>query len=468
MHKEIMSSKLLSVFSLVVFWGITSFGGVPYVPVKIIGALDWEERGGNAEVVAGPWKKCGDVIVPDQPFECENTYTIDPEFIKLPCEEGAPWFYSVTTTAGEGKYNLILMDGKGKHPLSRNGEGDFTMEGLSEDLDPVQPQVFKLGESHYRMYFWALGHGPKIRMQVAESSDLYHWKLANNGRPVLCHLGDSTWGEGLSPARVCNDATTIYRYPDGSWEIFSAAIVPVKDPQSRYSDRSVSPGVVRIIMRWTSPDGLEFSEPEVVLTPDEQDSAATQCYYLSQVDLEPYTVGFFGNYNTQDLRWRMEAVMSRDHRHWTRPIRSQGLFEEDYKGAVAITDFSLEEDGSVSLYYGAVNFNHDYKTDSGEPPMAKICKAQVPRRKFFGRQLEPGVTLVSPIIRYTGKNPKIYVSEDTELTCEWQELFATTTQRVKVQLNGDIAEIRLSEIVRPTATGRLHITGNGVVYDAEY
>lgn len=468
MRIEITSVKQLAFVVFLFFWGLMAFGGVAYIPVQIIGALDWEERGGSAEVVAGPWKKCGDVIIPDQPFECENTYTIDPEFVKLPCEEGAPWFYSVTTTAGKGKYNLILMDDNGKHLLSRDGEGDFTLEGLSEDLDPVQPQVFKLGDKHYRMYFWVLGSGPRIRMMVAESADLHHWRLANRARPVLSHLGDSTWGDGLSPARVCNDATTIYHYPDGSWEIFSAAIIPINDAKSRYADKSVCPGVVRIIMRWTSPDGLEFSEPEVVLTPDDQDSPATQCYYLSKVDLEPYTVGFFGNYNTIDLRWRMEAVMSRDHRHWTRPVRCQGLFEEDYKGAVAITDFGLEADGNLTLYYGAVNFDHNYKTDNGDAPMAKICKAQVSRRKFFGRQLQQDVTLVSPIIRYTGRNPKIYVSEGTELTCEWQDLFSTVSKSVTVQIKGDVAEIRLSEIVRPTGTGHLHIKGSGIVYDAEY
>jgi len=444
-------------------------GGVECHPVQIVGALDWHECGGTAEVVTGPWKKCGDIITPDQPFEFEDSYTIDPEFIKLPCEEGAPWFYSVNTTSGEGKYNLVMMDENGKHPLSRDGSGAFTLDGLPADMYTVQPQVFKLSEGRYRMYFWSMGPGPKIRMMVAESADLCHWKIANNGKPVLCHNADHTWGDGLPPSRVCNDATTIYRYPDGTWEIFSATVIRITDGNSRYGDENVCPGGrVRIIMRWTSLDGLVFSEPEVVLAPDEQDSPATQCYYLSRVDLEPYTVGFFGNYNAQELRWRMEAVMSRDHRHWSRPVRCQGLFENECKGAVAITDFGLEEDGSISLYYGSVNFDHDYKTDNGEAPVAKLCKAQVSRRKFFGRQLQQGVTLVSPIIRYTGRNPKIYVSEGTELTCEWQDLFTTTLKSVKIQLKGDVAEVKLSELMSPPETGYLHITGNGIVYDAEY
>ena len=437
---------------------------------QVIGALDWEERGGIAEVVAGPWKKCGEVIAPDQPFEYEDNHLINPFPIKAPCEEGAPWFYRIFSTK-ERYTNLAMMEGQEKYLLSRDGSGEFTLEGLTEDLMPAGPEVFKLGANHYRMYFWAHskeGETYKLRLMVAESSDLHHWEMANNCKSLLCHPADSDWGDGLSPSRICNDATTIYHRPDGTWEIFSSAVTNIKDQKSRYADKKLCPGYVRIVMRWTSPDGLNFSSPEVVLTPDSQDSPATQCYYLSMVDLEPYTVGFFGNFNIQTQRVLMEPVWSRDHRHWSRPMRNQALFEEDYVLATSITDIVAEPDGNLTLYYTGENFDHNGIVVDGGKMEAKLYKAQVPRRKFFGRKLESGVALVSPIIRYTGKTPKIYVSEDTELTCEWQELFATTTQSVKVQRNGDIAEIMLSEIINPTATGRLHITGNGIVYDAEY
>jgi len=435
---------------------------------QIIGALDWEERGGVASIVDGPWQKCGVVIEPDQPFETEDNRLINTFPIKMPCEEGAPWFYGVFCTKG-GYSNMVMMDKQEKHLLSRDGKGAFTLDGLPENLMPGFPLVFKLDQNHYRMYFWAYDHGEslKIRFMVAESSDLHHWKMANDCKPLLCHYADSTWGDGLPSSRVCNDATTIYRHQDGSWEFLSAAVTMIKDPQSPYANKELCPGIMRIVMRWTSQDGLNLSEPEIVLTPDAQDSPATQCYYLSVLDLEPYTVGIFGNFNTQNQRLLMEPVWSRDHRHWSRTTR-RGIFENDYVTAVSISDIGLDADGMVSLYYSASNTDHNGKIVEGDVAENKLYKAQVPCRKFFGRRLSDGVSLVSPAIRYTGKNPKIYISEDAEIVCEWQDLFSTTSSPVPVKIQNGTAEVRLSEAIGLTSSGFLHVTGNGIIFDAEY
>lgn len=464
----IFNSYLLTIFFITTAMTIQTLTAAEFSNTQIIGALDWEERGGIAAVVDGPWRKCGVVIEQDQPYELEDGRLINPFPVKKPCEEGAPWFYWIFSTK-DNYYNLVMKDNKGKHLLSRNGIGDFTLDGLPEDMMAAAPEVFKLGPQQYRMYFWTRSNSEasKIRVMVAESSDLHHWKVANGGKPILSHHGDSTWGDGLPASRICNDATTIYHNSDGSWEFFSAAVTSIRDPQSPYSNKELCPGFVRIVMRWTSPDGIHLSEPEVVLTPDAQDSPATQCYYLSILDLEPYTVGIFGNFNIQNQRLLMEPVWSRDHRHWSRATR-RALFEKDYVTASSITDIVLEADGTVSLYYTVSNTDHEGRIKAGTVAESKLCKAQVPRRKFFGRQLKEGVTLVSPVLRYTGKNPKIYVSEDAELTSKWQDLFSTTSQVVPVQLNGDVAEIRLSEVIKPTFTGYLRISGRGIVYDAEY
>ncbi len=469
MNKNSSSFIRLAAFFAIFTMTMQAFADTAFHPVQIIGALDWEERDGVAEVVDGPWQKCGVVIAPDQPFECAENILINTFPVKAPCEEGAPWFYYLYSTK-ENYSDMIMMDDKGKHLLSRDGSGDFTLEGLPEDMRPGVPMVFKLGPQHYRMYFWTYGTGEtiKIRFMVAESTDLHHWKIANGGKPVLCFHADYTWGDGMPISRICNDATTVYHHPDGSWEFFSAAVTMIKDPASPYANKELCPGFVRIVMRWTSPDGLTLSEPEIVLTPDEQDSPATQCYYLSKLDLEPYTVGIFGNFNTQNQRLLMEPIWSRDNRHWSRTTR-RALFDEDYVTAVCINDIVLEADGTVTLYYSASNTDHNGKIREGDVAENKLYKAQVPRRKFFGRKLEGDVTLVSPAIRFTGKNPKIYVSEgDTDLTCEWQDMFSTNTQSVEVRINGDVAEVKLAGKIDLTSTGYLHITGDGIIYDAEY
>ena len=472
MKKGFVLSTALAVAALAMVTGTELSAGPAKVSDSIvIGAMDWKVRGGSAPVVQGPWKKCGIVIKPDQPFEYENDHVLNFFPVKVPCEPGAPWFYFVFSRKDKTATNLVMMDRKGKHLLSRDGKGVFTMTGLPSDMVPGFPEVFKLGSNHYRMYFWAYGIGndTKIRFMTAESKDLYRWHVMNNAKPLFCHHADYNWGDGLPPSRICNDATTVYRRPDGSWELYSAAITSITDPKSRYADKSVCPGFMRIVMRWTSPDGLQFSNPEIIQMPDSKDSPATQFYYLTAHDVEPYAVGILGNFNIRSQRLLLEPVWSRDRRHWVRPLRNNMLFEKDYINVAAITDMVSEPDGNVSLYYSASNTDHDGKIlDGAKREENKLYKAQVHRRRFFGRRLQQGVTLVSPEIRFTGRNPRIYVSDGASLKAEWQDSFSTSRKSVKVEVKNGVAEVKLAGAVQTTATGSLFVSGIGIVYDAEY
>ena len=466
-----MKTSLTIIMAALVITSLSSnlFAEASATPNQIVGAMDWQEFEGTAPAVPGPWQKCGVVIAPTEPYETAEDAIINLFPLTLPCEEGAPWFYTVSNSRGYG--NLVMMEADGtKHLCIHDGsEGHFTLEGLLDGTRPEHPYVFKLGPNHYRMYFWLYGNPDGktiIRMIAAESTDLHHWKVINDGKAILGHHFDSTWGD-LPARQVSNDAATIYRLPDGTWEFYSAAVTFILDDKSPYANKELCPGFVRFIMRWTSPDGIHLSKPEVVMFPDAKDEVATQFYYLTRLDLEPYTVGFFGDFNIQTQRVRIEPIWSYDHKHWNRPLRYP-LWPEDYVSAATINDIVLEPDGNVSLYYNANNMDHNGKVVGEKKDPNKLYKAQVPARKFFGRQLQPGTVLASPAIRFTGMNPRLYVSEGAEITCEWQDMFSVTTKKVNVKIEGDIAEICLADVIGATATGFLRIKGSGIVYDAEY
>ena len=57
MNKNSSSFIRLAAFFAIFTMTMQAFADTAFHPVQIIGALDWEERDGVAEVVEGPWQK---------------------------------------------------------------------------------------------------------------------------------------------------------------------------------------------------------------------------------------------------------------------------------------------------------------------------------------------------------------------------------------------------------------------------
>lgn len=88
-------------------------------------------------------------------------------------------------------------------------------------------------------------------------------------------------GEPPAPARlVFNDATNVYRLPDGTFEMYSVGLIKVAKDDPRYIAHDNAAGSLRVIDRYTSTDGLDWTDRRRVLVPDAQDPIDQQFYLL--------------------------------------------------------------------------------------------------------------------------------------------------------------------------------------------
>jgi len=256
-----------------------------------------------------------------------------------------------------------------------------------------------LRNGRHRIYFWA--HGPEIlRYLAADSEDGRRYRVIDPLRPVLYHPNDRAaqgvhspdgvmlrkkrnmdgpQGEPLATARkISNDATTVYQLPDGTFEMYSVTLVPVSKDDPAYMPEDNAPGLLRMIDRYTSTDGLHFETRRRVIERDEKDPADQQFYYLSVTRTPRGCVGMLGHYRcaaqTMDLEW----CFSPDGVTWQRPVRSPWLPrgqppELDSYGIYGNNQL-VQHDGRWHLFYTGVNHAHNGK-DSHGPAQQVILHA---------------------------------------------------------------------------------------------
>jgi len=142
-------------------------------------------------------------------------------------------------------------------------------------------------------------------------------------------------GEPLAPARlISNDATNVYQLPDGSFEMYSVALMQVDKDDPRYAAQDNIPGLVRVINRYTSADGLAWSNRQRVITPDAADPHDLQFYCLSVTNTERGRIGLLGHYRLDAQTIEIEACFSTDGITWQRPQR-QAWITRDAPGSTA-------------------------------------------------------------------------------------------------------------------------------------
>ena len=79
-----------------------------------------------------------------------------------------------------------------------------------------------------------------------------------------------------------NDATYVYANPDGSgYEMLTVWLLPNDAESGRRVPHDNAPMVLRTIHRRTSADGLIWSDPELIVVPDEHDPFDMQFYYMA-------------------------------------------------------------------------------------------------------------------------------------------------------------------------------------------
>ncbi|MDW8310079.1 MAG: twin-arginine translocation signal domain-containing protein [Verrucomicrobiales bacterium] len=297
------------------------------------------------------WQKHGVILEPTEPWEGDGI-----ENFTSPAEPlgGGAWrlWYSVS---GKRRNGLAYAEGvpgeRMKKVLAQCSPGEppdapFAIGGLPEGWRPVQVVHLRLRNGRHRIYFWAHGEGI-LRYLAADSSDGRRYRVLNPLRPVLYHPHDraahgvaSPDGvvlhrepsrnrpaeEPLAPSRlISNDATNVYQLADGTFEMYSVALVPVPKGDPAYIEFDNAPGLIRVVDRYTSEDGLHFETRERVVQRDGGDPADQQFYYLAVTWTGRGRVGVLGHYRCAAQTMDVEWCFSRDGVRWERPLRQAWL-----------------------------------------------------------------------------------------------------------------------------------------------
>jgi len=344
------------------------------------------------------WRKRGVILEPTEPWEGNRVqnFTSPAE----PLADGAwrVWYSASSKSSGFG---LAYAEGVPGQPMKKVpahcSPGDppdalYSIGNLPEKWRPTQGIHIRLCNGSHRLYFWA--HGPKIlRYLAADSDDGRRYRVVNPLRPVLYHPHDRAaqgvptpdgvtlkkeWSkdrpseEPLAPGRlVSNDATTVYQLPDGTFELYSVALVPVDKTDPAYMSHDNIPGFLRVVDRYTSEDGLHFETRQRVIQRDATDPVDQQFYYLSVTPTSKGRVGMLGHYRCQAQTMDIEWCYSRDGVKWERPQREAWLPRgvppsPDCYGIYANHQL-VEHAGQWHLFYTGVNSAHNGKHSYGPP-----------------------------------------------------------------------------------------------------
>ena len=355
-----------------------------YAPVK---KLDCRVEGGDFACV-----DFGDpIVMGDGSYRCYGTARPEDErTMAIGLWESADALNWKPVNLGQGT-NLIHFE---------NLPGDQGAVGL--------PNVLRLNDGAWRMYFWKHREG-HIRYLIAESKDGLKWRVRDINKPALYHPHDGgLWklAEGLTPEKVpeikisqeelnarkrlwSNDSTHIHYNPQmDRFECYSVWLHPAI-PERRV-DVDNAPGIHRLIHRRFSSDGLEWSDAELIIMPDDRDPWDLQFYFLSVHRQEDWMIGRIGYYRVADGMQSMDTDLcfSRDGYRWERPVRGgwiprskEGMDSVGIYAAAAWLDCG---DRWLTLYSGTPSM-HNAKTRTSMPMAALFAK-----NRFVG--LEAGRT----------------------------------------------------------------------------
>jgi hypothetical protein len=293
----------------------------------------------------------------------------------------------------------------GQYLVDGQDTNRILFRGLSPQRAVVQPQVLRLADGRWRMYFWR--HQPgNVKYVVAHSEDGLEWQIDDPVPYVLVHngvLGRESHVNGWMPEQGedadalwrlkslrTNDASYIY-YDEhrGRYVYYAPWLVPAVP--DRRVDVDNAPMWHRYIHRRLSLDGLSWSAPELVIVPDDRDPWDQQFYHLAVQWHEDWLIGSLGHYRveegqqTQDL----ELAFSRDGRTWHRPLRG-GFIPRAPETADAHDSLGIyppnawvDEGETWLCLYTATHLAHNRSRGDPRVP-TPVMGARWPKHRFVG------------------------------------------------------------------------------------
>ncbi len=378
----------------------------------------------NLHLTPGPVQKDGPARVEHTACDLMPESCFAGAVVPMP---GGGWrlYYSGSLPGDERVYRLGLAQSDDgihwtKPPLGQlQHEGAQTNwiwpEGMPEGGSITQPQVVLLPDGRWLMWFWWHGHDVgRMPYVVAESADGLSWKVIDLDMPHIMHpadreLGQNAWVAGLTAAAAedrfasrrtmdfsqakrlrSNDATYVY-YDEalGKLVMYSVWLLPTDDTSGRYTPHDNAPGVLRTIHRRESSDGIAWSDPEMLIVPDEHDPLHQEFYYLAVQPDNGWYVGFLGHYRCWEQTMDLELCFSRDSHLWARPLRGgwvpRGEVDEiDHMSAYA-TNRLIDLGEQWLLLYQGGNAKHNGRLPEGVPEARQaMMAARMPKGRFAG------------------------------------------------------------------------------------
>lgn len=348
----------------------------------------------------GAWRKHGEILAPTEPWEGHRIQSFTCPVEPLEADRWRLWY---SATGSHREYAIAWAEGtiggewrkvKARCTPGEPSDGEFEIGRLPEGWRPVQPVHVRLPDGRHRLYFWV--HGPEVtRYLAADSDDGRRYRVIDPLRPVLYHPNDRAAAgvatpdgfifrtktaarpadEPAAPSRLLsNDATMLYQLPDGSFEMFSVALVRVDKDHPGYVAHDNAAGYLRVIDRYTSGDGLRFENRQRVIQCDAADPADMQFYHLAVTRTERGRVGMLGHYRVEAQTMDLEWCFSPDGVAWERPLRKAWLprGEGDAIDCYGIYPPGglIRRDGVWYLFYTGYNSLHNGKDSCGKPRSA--------------------------------------------------------------------------------------------------
>lgn len=371
------------------------------------GALANESRADDSRpspCAASAWQKHG--IVARHQGGPQGGWIQNFTSVSTPLDGGDRWRLWSSVSGPGMPFNIGFAEGVPGEPMAQTlaqlspgepAEGAALAIGnLPEGWRPVQPVYVSLPDGRHRLYFWAHAKGV-VRYLAADSDDGRAYRVIDPLRPCLYHPNDRAVdgkvaveaglgrradrvakpekGEPLAPARlVSNDATNLYRLPDGSFEMYSVGLLEVAKDSPRFIAHDNAAGWIRVIDRYTSEDGLDWTDRSRILVPDDSDPKDQQFYYLSVTHTDRGRVGVLGHYRVEEQSMDMEWCFSKDGIDWQRehrrPWLSRGARNEIDSYQVYAGHSVVRHQGKWWLFYTGLNTSHNHQTSYGEPQRA--------------------------------------------------------------------------------------------------
>jgi hypothetical protein len=304
------------------------------------------------------------------------------------------------TWEGQNTNRIVLRgvpsaDDDGTQPTREGAQP--TLPGTRSLQNQVaQPQVLRLPDGRWRMYYWHHQHGwgrIPFLYTIAESDDGLQWCVAHYDRPALnaTWLGDQSGlpeeQRLLEKSRRTNDANYVYWNPWlRCYEQFSQWFLPAH-PDRQVSDDNV-PAYNRMIQRRVSADGIRWSRPDLVIQADERDPWDQQFYAMAVQYHEDWMIGSLGHYRVESDQQTMDLALafSRDGRRWERPVRGgfipRSETGRDSEGIYPPNAWIDRGDHWLCLYSGTAR-KHNRSRDASRPPNC-IMGATWPKHRLVG------------------------------------------------------------------------------------